>query len=67
MSLAGRLQMPVHKVFAFSELHAALAEAAAGQRSGKVLIDFRKEEFSPDTISSGRPGTAPRSSVFPTP
>lgn len=67
MSLAGRLQMPVHKVFPFSELHAALAEAAAGQRSGKVLVDFREESSLSETISSGRPGTAPRSSVFPTP
>lgn len=41
LSISGRLHMPVHRVFPLAELVAAVAEAGAEARSGKVLIDFR--------------------------
>lgn len=41
LSLSGRLHMPIHRVFALDDLAAAVEEAGAGARSGKVLLDFR--------------------------
>lgn len=41
LSVSGRLQMPVHRVFPLSEVGAAVAEAAGEKRAGKVLLDLR--------------------------
>jgi trans-2-enoyl-CoA reductase len=40
LSLAGRLRMPVQRVFGLRDVHAALEEAAGERRSGKVLIEL---------------------------
>jgi trans-2-enoyl-CoA reductase len=40
MSRSGRLHMPVHRVFPLQDLPAALEEARAEKRSGKVLLDL---------------------------
>jgi NADPH:quinone reductase-like Zn-dependent oxidoreductase len=36
----GSLQVPIHRTFPLDDLHAALREAAAGSRGGKVLLDL---------------------------
>lgn len=41
LSLGGRLQMAVHKVFGLSEVHTAVEEAGRENRSGKVLLDLQ--------------------------
>lgn len=41
LSVSGRLQMPVHRVFPLSEVGAAVAEAVGEKRAGKVLLDLR--------------------------
>ncbi|MDD5201222.1 MAG: 2-enoyl thioester reductase domain-containing protein [Terrimicrobiaceae bacterium] len=41
MCLDGSLRVPIHRVFPLRELHAALREAAAEGRGGKVLLDPR--------------------------
>ncbi len=43
LSLSGRLHMPVHRVYPFDGLIAAVAEAGAEARSGKVLIDLQNK------------------------
>jgi mitochondrial enoyl-[acyl-carrier protein] reductase / trans-2-enoyl-CoA reductase len=42
LSVAGALQLPVHRVYPLAELHAALEEAGRGSRTGKVLMDLRQ-------------------------
>ncbi|GAT33465.1 NADPH:quinone reductase [Terrimicrobium sacchariphilum] len=41
MIAGGKLTLPVHRTYPLDDIHAALAEAAEGQRSGKVVIDLR--------------------------
>jgi NADPH:quinone reductase-like Zn-dependent oxidoreductase len=36
----GSLRMPIHRTFPLGEIHAALREAAAERRGGKVLLDL---------------------------
>jgi len=40
MILDGSLRIPLHRVFPLGEIHAALREAAAESRGGKVLLDL---------------------------
>jgi len=40
LSSSGQLTLAVHQTFPISDIQAALAEAAKGQRSGKVLLTF---------------------------
>ncbi len=40
LSSSGQLKLAVHQTFPISEIQAALAEAAKGQRSGKVILAF---------------------------
>ena len=41
LSLQGKLQIPVHRVFPLGELLAAVEEAGREGRHGKVLLDLR--------------------------
>ncbi len=41
MILDGALRVPVHRTYPLAEIHAAINEAAAENRGGKVLLDLR--------------------------
>jgi trans-2-enoyl-CoA reductase len=43
LSMAGKLTMPVHRLFPLEELVAAVEEAGAESRAGKVLLDLTRE------------------------
>lgn len=40
MIRGGSLRVPVHRTFPLAEVHAAVNEAAAENRGGKVLLDL---------------------------
>jgi mitochondrial enoyl-[acyl-carrier protein] reductase / trans-2-enoyl-CoA reductase len=41
LSVEGKLRIPIHRIFPLSQLLAAVAEAGAEKRNGKVVLDLR--------------------------